>query len=124
MLCTVTLKNNVLYLTYIVVLLFLVFDLGTRATCDTNYLEIYNVDQVTGKSSFVSKYCGGVSVNLSFAYYSFMYYNYYSLLCCEYKAQKNFIECDLSPDMNAQKKANKFIIKSRRSQSELNKNLK
>lgn len=30
-------------------------------TCDTDYLEMYNVDQTTGVSSFVAKYCGGVS---------------------------------------------------------------
>lgn len=47
--------------------LFSVFNLGTRATCDTNYLEIHNVNQATGQSSFVSKYCGNVSINhLSF----------------------------------------------------------
>jgi len=90
MLCTVTLKNNVLYFNNIVALLFSVFDLGARATCDTNYLEIHNVDQVTGKSSFVSKYCGGVS--LSFVYYSFTCYYYYSLLCCEYKARKKLYQ--------------------------------
>lgn len=29
--------------------------------CETNYLELYNVDQTTGKELFVTKYCGGVS---------------------------------------------------------------
>lgn len=48
----------------------LVFNLGTRATCDTDYLELYNVDQVTGKSSFVAKYCGRVSV----MFYIIIYY--------------------------------------------------
>lgn len=39
----------------------LVFKLGRRTTCDTDYLEMHNVDQITGVSSFVAKYCGGVS---------------------------------------------------------------
>ncbi|KAL5234243.1 hypothetical protein ACI65C_001653 [Semiaphis heraclei] len=38
---------------------FKVFNLGSRATCDTDYLEMHNVDQITGVSSFVAKYCGG-----------------------------------------------------------------
>jgi len=30
--------------------------------CNTDYLEMYNVDQSTGQSSLVVKYCGGVSI--------------------------------------------------------------
>ncbi|CAI6368736.1 unnamed protein product [Macrosiphum euphorbiae] len=35
------------------------FNIGARSTCNTDYLEMYNVEQLTGESSFVSKYCGG-----------------------------------------------------------------
>ncbi|XP_050535178.1 cubilin [Daktulosphaira vitifoliae] len=38
---------------------FRVFDLGSKSMCDTNYLELYNVNPSTGKESFVTKYCGG-----------------------------------------------------------------
>jgi len=38
------------------------FNLGARTTCNTDYLEMYNVDQSTGQSSLVVKYCGGVSI--------------------------------------------------------------
>uniref|UniRef100_A0A2H8TEF1 Cubilin n=1 Tax=Melanaphis sacchari TaxID=742174 RepID=A0A2H8TEF1_9HEMI len=40
-------------------IIFQVFNLGNRMTCNTDYLEMYNVDQLTGVSSFVAKYCGG-----------------------------------------------------------------
>ncbi|XP_029345463.1 cubilin isoform X3 [Acyrthosiphon pisum] len=35
------------------------FNIGARSTCNTDYLEMYNVEQLTGESSFVAKYCGG-----------------------------------------------------------------
>ncbi|XP_022177373.1 cubilin-like [Myzus persicae] len=38
---------------------FKIFNLGTRKTCNTDYLELHDVDQITGVSSFVAKYCGG-----------------------------------------------------------------
>uniref|UniRef100_A0A2S2PC11 Cubilin n=2 Tax=Schizaphis graminum TaxID=13262 RepID=A0A2S2PC11_SCHGA len=38
---------------------FKVFNIGSRMTCNTDHLEIYNVNQKTGESSFVAKYCGG-----------------------------------------------------------------
>lgn len=39
----------------------LVFHMGTKKTCATDFIEIYEVNQVTGISSFITKYCGGVS---------------------------------------------------------------
>ncbi|VVC39263.1 EGF-like, conserved site,EGF-like calcium-binding domain,CUB domain,EGF domain,EGF-like calcium- [Cinara cedri] len=39
-------------------ILFRSFDLGTRKSCDTDYLEIYDVNQMTEQSSLVTKYCG------------------------------------------------------------------
>ncbi|XP_050435751.1 cubilin [Adelges cooleyi] len=38
---------------------FRVFDLGPKSMCDTNFVDMYDVDQNTGKESFVAKYCGG-----------------------------------------------------------------
>ncbi|XP_029345465.1 cubilin isoform X2 [Acyrthosiphon pisum] len=40
-------------------IMFREFNLGARTTCNTDYLEMYNVDQSTGESSLVAKYCGG-----------------------------------------------------------------
>lgn len=55
-------KKKTVEFTFILFVLFSVFNLGERKTCDTDYLEVYDVDHVTRKSSFVAKYCGGVSV--------------------------------------------------------------
>ncbi|VVC39264.1 EGF-like, conserved site,EGF-like calcium-binding domain,CUB domain,EGF domain,EGF-like calcium- [Cinara cedri] len=44
---------------YSIAIKFEILDLSKSETCNTNYLEMFNVDQNTGKSSFIAKYCSG-----------------------------------------------------------------
>ena len=37
------------------------FDVGTRAICDTDFVEIYDVNPLTSEETFIAKYCGDVS---------------------------------------------------------------
>jgi len=40
------------------------FDIGSRTTCASDYVELYDVDTVNNVETFISRYCGEVSAGI------------------------------------------------------------
>ncbi|KDQ71477.1 bone morphogenetic protein 1 homolog [Zootermopsis nevadensis] len=50
------------------VLKFTVFDIGPQSTCDSDFVELYDVDTETNAETFMAKYCGEVSGGITCLY--------------------------------------------------------